>query len=521
MAEVGIPDSRVSARPKRRFTWLWLLALLAVLVALPHVTGYLLVRRAETRVADALAALPFQLTLTADAAGTTGSAPKPEDNAAPVLSEACREIDALLAAPASGESSSTEEHPSDSLATEFDRLMVIWGLRSPEAYPEDEADLSPEDLRRKAVLEEYTSELMDKGQATITPEVQEALNTPSTKSPPKIPPRDVARARTFLNRFDRVWPLLEEACRRPFYRHDGQDNSEALINLMLLDCRLAMEERQWDAAYRRVAQAIILDRLFDQNPMSFYRRMAAIAHITLPQLLARHGPMQATADELTGLLQTDANRRLRKWIASICDLGYQALAPATVGRADAADSGLTHVGAPFVRWYLLVDQAVFLESVGRMARATELPRRESLAMIAAASDEASNHWTLAGVPLLVTSTSLPSMTRMAEEYYQADVYDRLLAVAVQVAAYREVHGRYPAALSALPRADQLPHDPYTVARADEAGRPFGYRVTDDGFLLWSIGPDGTDDGGKTEDKLGQASSTGGDFVLRVPPAVEP
>lgn len=523
MAEVGSPDSRVSARPKRRFTWLWVLALLAVLVAAPHVASYLLVRRAEKRVADAIAALPFQLAPTGDLADTPGPAPKPEDNAAPVLSEACRMLDALLAAPAPDESSSTEEHKRASLATEFKRLQVIWGLRGPDAYPEDEADLSPEDLRRKAVLDEFTGELMNKGQATITPEVQEAMNARGTKTPPKIPPRDVARARNFLNRFDAVWPLLDEACRRPAYRRDGQDDPTALINLMLLDCCLAMEERRWDAAYRRVVQAARLERLFDQEPASLGMRMATkrITIGTLPELLALHGPSQATADELTGLLQTDVNRRLRNLVAGLCGQCYHVSARATAGRADAADSGLTNVGASFVRWYLLVDQAVLLESMGRMARATELPRRESLATIAAASDEASNHWKLAGVPLLMTLASLPGMTMMAEEYYQSDLYDRQLAVAVQVAAYKEAHGRCPDAISALPRADRLPHDPYTVTRAGEAGRPFGYRVTDDGFMLWSVGPDGTDDGGKTAEELGVAPGAGGDFVLRVPPAPAP
>jgi hypothetical protein len=88
-------------------------------------------------------------------------------------------------------------------------------------------------------------------------------------------------------------------------------------------------------------------------------------------------------------------------------------------------------------------------------------------------------------------------------------------VALDLVAWKQAHGKYPAALAELPNADKLPRDPFNE-------KPFGYRLTDEGFMLWSVGPDGKDDGGKTFEELELNSmDNGGDLVLRVPPAKKP
>jgi hypothetical protein len=68
--------------------------------------------------------------------------------------------------------------------------------------------------------------------------------------------------------------------------------------------------------------------------------------------------------------------------------------------------------------------------------------------------------------------------------------NRLLAATLALRAYRLEHGRYPATLQALtPRyLPAVPGDPFSPA-------PLLYRSQCKGYVLYSIGPDGKDDGG--------------------------
>ncbi len=63
---------------------------------------------------------------------------------------------------------------------------------------------------------------------------------------------------------------------------------------------------------------------------------------------------------------------------------------------------------------------------------------------------------------------------------------QLMLTACELERYYLAHGAYPASLDAVP----------TEARIDPLyDKPFGYRVQDGKFTLYSIGPDGSDDGG--------------------------
>jgi hypothetical protein len=65
---------------------------------------------------------------------------------------------------------------------------------------------------------------------------------------------------------------------------------------------------------------------------------------------------------------------------------------------------------------------------------------------------------------------------------------RLLGIAAAVRAYRLKHGRYPATLAEAGVAD-LNKDPFT-------GAEFIYKTSEQGFLVYSVGEDGRDDGGQ-------------------------
>ena len=86
-------------------------------------------------------------------------------------------------------------------------------------------------------------------------------------------------------------------------------------------------------------------------------------------------------------------------------------------------------------------------------------------------------------------------------------------VACALERYRLAHGEYPETLDALAPQfiEKLPHDIIN-------GQPLHYRRTDDGqFVLYSVGWNETDDGGKVVlTKGGSVDREKGDWVWQYP-----
>lgn len=89
--------------------------------------------------------------------------------------------------------------------------------------------------------------------------------------------------------------------------------------------------------------------------------------------------------------------------------------------------------------------------------------------------------------------------RIAEA--QTRYYGTLLCIALE--RYQRVHRRYPESLDTLvPNLiPEIPVDPL-------CGKPFVYRVEDDGYLLYSVGSDGIDHGGSSKPQASLARRTG-------------
>jgi len=92
--------------------------------------------------------------------------------------------------------------------------------------------------------------------------------------------------------------------------------------------------------------------------------------------------------------------------------------------------------------------------------------------------------------MFVGDTALPVADHAANV-----AQDRMLATAYALRAYHLDHGAYPGRLDALTPVylKQVPLDPFTTRAT------LRYRTTAKGYLLYSIGPDGIDDGGKSFD----------------------
>ncbi len=89
---------------------------------------------------------------------------------------------------------------------------------------------------------------------------------------------------------------------------------------------------------------------------------------------------------------------------------------------------------------------------------------------------------------LLSSMAPPSMSRLAYVKARGESLRRAAIVVMKLKAYRQKYGEYPAALDGLGH-DEVLIDPITEDY-------FVYRPTEEGFMLYSVGENGIDDGGR-------------------------
>jgi len=81
------------------------------------------------------------------------------------------------------------------------------------------------------------------------------------------------------------------------------------------------------------------------------------------------------------------------------------------------------------------------------------------------------------------------------KWTEGETLNGLLEIKLAIRAFRLLHGRYPDSLAQLTPEilPALPADPFTD------GQPFRYKPSGNSYLLYSVGPDGKDDGGRMID----------------------
>jgi hypothetical protein len=101
----------------------------------------------------------------------------------------------------------------------------------------------------------------------------------------------------------------------------------------------------------------------------------------------------------------------------------------------------------------------------------------------------------------------PASVKVQQAADMRDQQHRNLQVAIALELYRRAHQRYPAKLAELSPAylKAIPNDMFT-------SQDLIYRKTDKGYLLYSVGPNGKDDGGRTRDDDPACD----DIVVRMP-----
>lgn len=124
-----------------------------------------------------------------------------------------------------------------------------------------------------------------------------------------------------------------------------------------------------------------------------------------------------------------------------------------------------------------------------------------------------------GIPVLnpykvLAGIMLPALGGVATKSFYAQVSTDEGLIACALERYRLSNGKYPDTLESL-----VPSFVKTLPKDAVTGEPLHYRLKDDGsFLLYSVGADGKDDGGKVVTRQsGAVDTTQGDWVWSLKP----
>ena len=151
------------------------------------------------------------------------------------------------------------------------------------------------------------------------------------------------------------------------------------------------------------------------------------------------------------------------------------------------------------------DQLAYLRSMRRQIDAISLPWPQSRDELEAAKRELSEENVVCALLSGIGGTSPPRATE-ARERARACVAASQIALALT--AYRAEKGRYPDDLQALRAAGwDLPMDPFTQ-------QDFRHRREEEGFVVWSLGPNMADEGGEYRSPLNAPAATPDDVSFR-------
>ncbi len=114
-----------------------------------------------------------------------------------------------------------------------------------------------------------------------------------------------------------------------------------------------------------------------------------------------------------------------------------------------------------------------------------------------------------------------SLSSEATRYDVATARSRIVLAALSIRAYQAQHGRLPASLADLRLPPEMTQDPFS-------GKPLVYRRAGADYLLYSVGPDLTDDGGVPANEAIVPAQPTGDlgsapfrYAVTQPPSLSP
>jgi hypothetical protein len=275
------------------------------------------------------------------------------------------------------------------------------------------------------------------------------------------------------------------------------------VALMLaLDARLRALDGDREGALRSCQAALNAGRSLGDEPSAISQIVRAasarLALRALEQILAQGEVPAKSLEEIQRLLANEAEEPLALIAArsSRVDI-YQCLDVMRTGRFDRAKYGLAtsilgSTGDDLIdRGKARACQAAYLRYYNQVVEAVKRPTEEQ--------QEALENLHEPNVPLPKLLEALQKQgdgnewSRLVNRFHQAKAELRCATTALAAERYRLDKGRWPESLDAL-----LPHYLPSVPADPFDGQPLRFSRLADGVVIYSIGPDRTDDGGRID-----------------------
>jgi hypothetical protein len=218
----------------------------------------------------------------------------------------------------------------------------------------------------------------------------------------------------------------------------------------------------------------------------------------LMDYMAQSDNRQAFADALAGeaYMGLDAFSDMRAGIVSTVQM--VSAGGTSTGGVIGERVFLLLYGSPLGRPLMNLDEASYADIMNRFASAAELVYYRAAQELASADKEIQ----LLPRARILTKVLAPALARACEAQARHEAMLDLVQLGLLIEQYKVRNGLFPGALDdiAPDLGGSVPVDPY-------AGSPYRYRPSADTFLLYSVGRNLTDDGGKHD-------FMGGDIVWR-------
>jgi hypothetical protein len=257
--------------------------------------------------------------------------------------------------------------------------------------------------------------------------------------------------------------------------------------LLALDAIMHAEEGNAEDAGRSVAAGLATGRSLDEEPICTSQLVRitcdAITLDALSHVLSRIALPPTMFEDLSGALRKseDPEGMNRGFAGELCAglrvFGAYQARPFSANR-------------PITSTVWDADQREFLNFMRKALDATKLPPERRIAASRSMQSEANS------LPnyCLVCALICPAMTH----YMESDLHNvavlRAARTALAVERYRQTDGKLPDKLDDLcpDLLDAVPADPFD-------GAPLRYKKLEKGYIVYSVGPDGKDDGGAEKD----------------------
>jgi hypothetical protein len=318
-------------------------------------------------------------------------------------------------------------------------------------------------------------------------------------------------------------------------------NSRNAVRLLCARATRSWGEGRVDAALDDCLAALRLGRLQSRS-LTLVDSLVAIACqritcitleqiATAPEITAQQ--LRALIDELEKLapmtpLWKKLDRGERYFYLSATTMiardGVQQLAIQTGGSAT-EPSALTSLASSAIDWNVVLREGNrWYDEMVRVGRITDYRQFQQAAeqldqqisqqagQLASVGQKLRSLATIQGrsqmMATVMTSMMAPSLQAAYRAEYRDTMQFRVTITSLWIAVYHQERGTYPDRLEQLV-PNYLPAIPVDLFD----GQPLRYRRSDDGYVLYSIGPDGVDNGGSDLD------GSDGDLAVRVPKAV--